>query len=53
MSPWSARGNLADDFRVLLLDKNKNQILVYVKNIEGYWSPYNGATFKMITNDNS
>lgn len=35
------------------MDRNKNQILVYVKNIEGYWSPYTGTTLKMATNDNS
>lgn len=39
--------------RVLLLDKNKNQILVYVKNVEGFWSPYNGSTLRMTTNDTS
>ena len=36
--------------RILLQDRVTNRILVFVKCIEGYWTPYSGCLLRMTTN---
>lgn len=35
------------------MDRVSNRILVYVQKIEGFWVPYSGTVFRMVTNETS